>query len=103
MKKTMMRIRAIGLLVRIGWMQPGMITVGTFQSMSKLMEILLKVANEGTPMMTKLAVVVANEQHDLVTVWAGKGANADPYDRIVELRNEIDALKVQLSDAIGRS
>ena len=103
MKKTMMRIRAIGLLVRIGWTQPGMFTVGTFQSMSKLMEILLKVANEGTPMMTKLAVIVATEQHDLVTVWAGKGANADPYDRIVELHNEIDALRVQLSEAIGRS
>lgn len=99
----MMRLKAICLLVRIGWVQPGMFTVGTFQSMSKLMEILLKVANDGTPMMTKLAVVVANEQHDLVTVWAGRGANADPYDRIVELRNEIDALKVQLSDAIGRS
>lgn len=99
----MMRIRAIGLLVRIGWTQPEMFTIGTFQSMSKLMEILLKVANEGTPTMTKLAVIVANEQHDLVTVWAGKGANANPYDRIVELRNEIDGLKVQLSDAIGRS
>ena len=103
MKKTMMRIRAIGLLVWIGWTRPSMFTVGTFQSMSKLMEILLKVANEGTPMMTKLAVIVATEQHDLVTVWAGKGANADPYDRIVELRNEIDALRVQLSEAIGRS
>lgn len=99
----MMRLRAIGLLVRIGWAQPGMFTVGTFQSMSKLMEILLKVADEGTPMMTKLAVIVATEQHDLVTVWAGKGANADPYDRIVELRNEIDALRVQLSESIGRS
>ena len=96
-----MRIRTIGLLVRIGWAQPGLFTVGTFQSMSHLMEVLLKVANEGRPMMTKLAVVVANEQHDLVTIWAGKGANADPYERIVELCNEIDALKAQLSDAIS--
>jgi hypothetical protein len=90
------------LLVRIGWRKPGMFTVGTFTSLNTLMELLLKVADEGKPIMTKLAVVVANEQHDLVTVWAGKGASADPYDRIVELRKEIDELKVQLSEALQK-
>lgn len=98
MKRLALRIRTVALLIRIGWQRPGMFTVGTFQSMSKLMEILLKVANEGEPMMTKLATVIANEQHDLVTVWAGKGANANPYDRIVQLREEIDELKQHLKE-----
>jgi len=102
MKKLRSRIRAMWLLVRIGWRKPGMFTVGTFTSLNTLMELLLKVADEGKPIMTKLAVVVANEQHDLVTVWAGKGASADPYDRIVELRKEIDELKVQLSEALQK-
>ena len=101
-KKMMMRFRSIALLIRIGWVQPGMFTVGTFKSMSTLMETLLKVANEGTPMMSRLAVVIANEQHDVVTIWAGKGANADPYNRIVELRDEIDELRRQLSDAVSK-
>ena len=90
------------LLVRVGWQQPRMATVGYFTSMASLMELLMQVADEGKPRMTKLAVVVANEQHDLVTIWAGKGASADPYDRIVELRKEIDELKVQLSEALQK-
>ncbi len=101
MKKMLMRMRSIALLVRLGWVQPGMFTVGTFTSMSKIMELMLEVANDGTPKMCKLAAVVVNEQHDIVTIWVGKGANADPYNRIVELRDEIDALKVQLSEAIA--
>src|SRR5574343_226357 len=98
MKRLVLRLRTIALLILIGWQQPGMFTVGTFQSMSKLMELLLKVANEATPTMTKIAVVVANEQHDLVTVWAGKGASANPYDRIVQLREELDELKQHLKE-----
>ena len=100
MNRLKLRIRTIILLLRIGWKQPGMFTVGTFASMSSLMEILLKVADKGEPMMTKLAVIVANEQHDLVTIWAGKGANANPYDRIVALREECDELKCQLDVAL---
>ena len=92
-----LRIKTIALLLRIGWQQPGMFTVGTFKSMKDLMEVILKVADKGEPMMTKLAVVIANKQHDLVTIWAGKGANANPYDRIVALREEIDELKTQIN------
>lgn len=80
-----------------------MFTIGAFDSMAKIMKVIIDVANTGQPMMFKLATVVANEQHDIVTIWAGKGASADPYDRIIELRNEIDELKAQLSDAIAKS
>ena len=97
MKNIASRIRTIALMVRIGWTQPGLFTVATFQSMSTLMELMLEVAKNGKPRMCKLATVVANEQNDIVTVWVGKGANADPYDRIVALRDECDQLRQDLN------
>jgi hypothetical protein len=100
MKKIMLRLRTVVMLVRLGWSQPGMFTIGTFKSMSDIMELLLKVGDTGRPMMTKLAMVVLNEQHDIATIWVGKGANASPYDRITELRDECDALRGEINAMI---
>mgnify|MGYP000929465517 CR=1 FL=1 len=100
MKKLSLRLQTTVMLVRLSWVAPGLFTMGTFKSMSDLMEIIIKVAAGKRPMMCKLATIICNEQHDLVTIWAGSGANASPHDRIVELCNEIDELKRQLSQSV---
>lgn len=100
MSKLKFRLQTMVMLIRLSWASPGLFTMGTFRSMSDLMTMILKVAEGGIPQMCKLATITCNEQHDLVTIWAGSGANANPYDRIVELRNEIDELKRQLAHSI---
>lgn len=87
----------------MGWAHPTVGTVATFSAVCKLLGLILEVAKTGTPRMTRLALIdVADSQHNLVSVWAGKSASADPYDRIVELNKEILELRDQLADAIAK-
>jgi hypothetical protein len=88
-------------LAKVGWKKPDAFTVSVFESTAKLTELMMEVATKGEPIMTKLAIMVVNDQHDLVTIWVGKGANANPYDRIIELRKECDALKEEISNLIS--
>jgi|688.fasta_scaffold1210096_2 hypothetical protein len=89
-------------LARVGWKSPNSFTVSIFETTAKLTELMLEVADKNEPRMTKLALIVANDNHDLVTVWIGKGASANPYDRIIELRKECDALREELSNLISK-
>jgi hypothetical protein len=87
---------------------PQILNDNNFRSLSQLFELILKVAIDDKPYMSKLAQVVAGDQHNIVSIWAGPGCNADPTDRISELlkdneklRSEVFVLTEQLSKAIS--
>lgn len=63
-----------------------------------LFEFIMKVAEEKRPYATKIAMITTDkEEHGIVSLWAGSGAGADPFDRIDELVKENQALKKEIS------
>ena len=73
-----------------------------FKMLSDLLGLILKVSQESRPIMCKIACVhpETNESWDIVSIWAGAGLGANPYNRITELKEEIEILKAQLLDNI---
>lgn len=101
MSNLRLRISAAFVCARIGWTHSGMFTVGMFKTMASLLELIMKVADEKRPRMTKLAIVVANEAHDVVSIWAGPTSDSDPYRRIEELHRENAELRCRLAEKIS--
>ena len=65
-----------------------------FESIIKLYELIIQVAVENKPYMTKLAQMTPEgEKQDLVTVWAGSGIGSEPLERIEHLVKENRLLK----------
>ena len=59
-----------------------------------LFDFIMKVAVEKRPYATKIAMITPDkEEHEIVSLWAGSGAGADPICRIDELVKENQALK----------
>lgn len=81
---------------------PQLLNEKNFIVLSDLLGLILKVAQESRPMMTKIAYIHPDtkEHKDIVTIWAGAGLGADPYYRIMELQKEISRLKAQLLDHV---
>lgn len=66
--------------------------------LTTLLTLILEVRDDGKPRMTKLAIVMPNEEsEELVSIWAGAGAGAEPTKRISELLSENTALKMELA------
>lgn len=81
---------------------PQTINDHNFRMLSDLLRLILKVAAESKPVMTKIGYIHpdSKEQNDIVTIWAGSGLGADPYDRITELKKEISMLRAQLLSTV---
>lgn len=76
-----------------------------FKMLSDLLGLILKVAKESRPIMSQIAFIHpdSKEKHDIVSVWAGAGLGADPYNRIMELQKEISRLKALLLDNVKQT
>lgn len=70
-----------------------------FKMLSDLLAMILIVGKEEKPRMTHIAYVhpVDKEEHKIVSIWAGAGVGADPYDRIAELHKENSRLQALLA------
>jgi hypothetical protein len=73
----------------------------TFKMLSDLLTLILKVANEGKPLMCNIATIHPDEgEKSIVSIWAGAGIGAEPNKRISELIKENSLLKAKLSHYI---
>lgn len=90
--------------IRIGWWSfknPNTLQTSNFKMLSDLYELILKVATEDKHMMTHIAYVHPEEgEKQIVSIWAGAGAAAEPTKRISELLSENFKLKTQLSKLV---
>lgn len=77
-------------------------TESNFKMLSDLYQLIFKVAKESRHMMTKIAYIhpETGEENSIVTIWIGAGMTSDPYDRITELKNEIELLKKEALERI---
>lgn len=86
--------------IKIGWWafkNPAAINPHNMRLISDLMELIFKSARESLPVMTRIACIHPTlGQQNLVSLWAGPSMKADPYERITELKQEIESLKYQL-------
>lgn len=93
-------------IIKIAWWayrNPIVMNNSNFKMLSDLLGLLLKVAKESRPYMTRIAYIHPDtkELSDIVAIWAGAGLGADPLKRIEELQKEICRLKAQLLDKIN--
>ena len=89
--KQLFNAIAIILLV---FRKPNVFNVHTMRLLTELYQMIFDVASEGKPRMTRIAIILPeNERHDVVSLWAGPGHDASPDKRIRELLAENSALK----------
>lgn len=74
----------------------------TFKMLADLFELILKVSHEDRHMMTHIALIHPEDgtEHQIVSIWAGAGAAAEPTKRIKELIEENSRLKALLNQQI---
>lgn len=84
---------------------PGTMRANNFKMLSDLHKLIMKVAEEDRHMMTHIAFIhpVDGKEHQIVSIWAGAGAGAEPTKRIAELLEENRTLKFQLSKYVKES
>ncbi len=87
--------------IKMGWWafrNPQTIDATNFKMLSEVLKLILTVATESRPRMCKIASIHPNtkENQDIVSLWAGAGMGADPYDRITELKKEVELLRLSL-------
>jgi len=63
--------------------------------MSDLLSFILRVASEQKPYITHIGLIDTDtgQRHEIVSLWAGVGIEANPIKRIEELSVEINKLK----------
>lgn len=71
-----------------------------FKMIADLYVLLFKVASERHPMMAEVGYVHMDtgEKQAMLSVWVGIGANASPLNRVSELFEENERLKMLLKD-----
>ena len=80
---------------------PLTIAPSNFKMLSDLLGLILAVAKEDRHKMTHIAFVHPTEgEHQIVSIWAGAGMDADPTKRIAELLAENSRLKIELSKRV---
>ena len=74
----------------------------TFKMLADLLELILKVGQEDRHRMTHIALIHPDDgtEHQIVSIWAGAGAAAEPTKRIKELIEENSRLKALLAKQI---
>lgn len=83
----------------LGFRKSNVFTLSNFERMCELYEQVWKTASRGDPQMMKIATVHPEKNDEvlpLVSVWVGPGVDADPWDRVRELRKENEYLREQL-------
>lgn len=79
------------------WVLKNPISVANFETLTKILELLLEVAEKKRHLMTRLCFVTVDGEESSefggVSIWAGAGDESSPTNRIAELLAENDALK----------
>lgn len=80
------------------WVLKNPISVVNFETLTKILELILEVAEKKQHLMTRLCLVNPedNEEFCSVSIWAGTGDDSSPTKRIAELLAENHALKEQV-------
>ena len=90
----------VGNALKVAWLiykNPTLLLANNFKMLADLLGLIMKVAKERSPYMTRMAFIMPDgTEQDIVSIWAGAGAGADPEKRIRELQLEISALKGML-------
>jgi len=76
------------------WNNPRALQPSNFKMLSDLFGLIMTVVNEDRHMMTHIAYIHPDEgEKQIVSIWAGAGAGAEPTKRIAELLAENSRLK----------
>jgi hypothetical protein len=100
MKKMYYRVKNAIVVCIYCYKNPHAINIDILKLSTELFEIIMKVATEKRPYMSKIGNVYMGECEEFVTIWAGSGVGASPTKRISELLAENAELKRQLSEHI---
>ncbi len=100
-RKFLWRIANALKLFVWGFRYPDLMRESYLKCMSSLFELMMKAATAHRPMMSRLALVHMDEQHEVLSIWVGVGAAAHPMRRIEELLKENEALRWQLSQSVS--
>jgi hypothetical protein len=99
--KPHIRLYNAGKLFVWALQNPKTLNPQTFKLLGDLLGLIMKAATEHRHMMTHIAYVhPENEKkEEIVSIWAGAGANTSPTGRIKELKEENQKLKTLLKEA----
>ena len=101
MKRFYFRIKNAFKIFVWAYQNPNTLKENNFKMLSSLLELILKVAAEDKHMMTRIAYVHPDEgEKQIVSIWAGAGAAAEPTKRIAELISENELLKRQIQSLL---
>jgi hypothetical protein len=101
MKKFYYKLKNAIVIGIYCYKKPDAIRIEILKLTTGLFELIMKVAIEGKPYMTKIGHIHPEEvNHEVVTIWAGAGLGANPTKRISELLAENAELKRQLSEQV---
>lgn len=80
---------------------PNTFRASNFEMLSTLFKLIMDVAQEDRHRMTHIAFIHPEDgtEHQIVSIWAGAGAAAEPTKRIKELLEENSRLKTLLAQA----
>lgn len=95
MKRIIRAIKTAFVVGYIDFKKPSFMTESTLKTLLDLFTFLMKVAEEKKPYMTSIMINI-EKPVELVSLWAGAGAGAEPIKRIKELVEEVDLLKYKL-------
>jgi len=94
------KIQAVFRMLYIAWNNPVILTQQCFKNMSDLFETIMQVAEQKTHLRQQIVMHVQYEDHtetvEVVSLWIGSGAGADPHRRIGELVEENALLRSQM-------
>lgn len=95
MKKIINRFK----IMLWAYRNPRVFETTTFTMLASLLELILKVATEEKHLMTHIAYLnpIDGKETQIVSLWAGSGAAAEPTKRIKELLEENSKLKALLN------
>jgi hypothetical protein len=99
MKRFFFRIKALCIVGLYAFKNPDPFSIAILRDLGTLYERLWRIAENKDPEMFKIATstMEGKENITLVSIWAGPGADADPWDRVRELREENERLKKEVA------
>ena len=99
-------MRFINAIKMFWWaiLNPTTLGGSNLKLLSDLFALIFKASSNGKHYMTHISYITPeNEEHEIVSLWAGSGVKASPVNRIQELLDENEQLKAQLKIELLKS
>lgn len=104
MKNLITRFHAAFIAAKVAFLEPDIMLEPHFKVMSSLYNKILKVQQDNSPLMCRIAVFVPEKPTQAIaTVWIGPGANSSPEQRIKQLFEENRALRQMVQELTTNS